>query len=322
MTRKPQVVLALLTWALVGCDRAHRVELHSQDFYSSKFALVLAFDLRDDDHLVAGLCINQALHKPGSVNHIALPFASDLVELDARVAATAGQYREATLLSYVVPEGQSGPIVLAFLPVFRSLPQGSFAIDELPRGVYFARAGLERTFLYKYGSVEEATASMLESFSGINSKMPDAIALALPTEARGLEIRDGRTELPAHLHQTAIARYYPSVSTEASLKGLQVRYEVPPSLGQKRLAEVALKLVAALITPLIGLVLLPKKDTTHPRARRIGIIAMVAVQAGVLLVLVALLIRSPQEVAMQLLTELPVIMGGATSMVAVLWAKK
>jgi len=320
MTTAAMCLLLLLS--ITGCRRESVSGFHVQDFQLAKYPLVLAFDLRDDDRPVAGLSINQSIHPRGGSNLLALPFPVSIVELDARIAATAGQYRDFTLVSYAVREGEGGYVGLGFLPILGPEPEGLATIETLADAVSLRRSGLEREFLYRYGALEEATSRALAGLSGISIRVPDALAVALPVGSRGREIRDGRTELPTHLDQTTVARYYPGVSTDPAVKALQIRYELPASVPQRKLADAAVKLAGALVAPLLAVGFLPRKDTTHPRVRKAGIAILLVLQSMVLLGLIVLWFRSASEVRTQLTLEVPIVLIGAAAAAVVLWAKK
>jgi hypothetical protein len=305
-----------------GCREQAVPHFAPGDFELAKYGLVLAFDLRADSRPVAGLSIDQRRHKGDGATLLVLPFPVSAVELDFRIAATAGQYRDFTLISYAVRENASGTVGLGVLPVMGSGPEGLVAIETIPEAVCLRRAGLEREFLYRYGAMEDAAARVTAGLPGVRTRFPDAVAVALPHGARGREIRDGKTEIPPHLEQTTIARFYSAVSTDASVKALQIRYELPVSANQKRLADSAGKLVGALVVPLIGLIFLPRRDTTHPRLRKGGIALLVVLQLAVLAAVVGLWLRSSTDVQAQLLLDVPIALVGAAAAGLVLWSKK
>jgi len=88
------------------------------------------------------------------------------------------------------------------------------------------------------------------------------------------------------------------------------------------LADAASKLVGALVIPLIGLIFLPRKDTTRPRLRKVGIALLVVLQVAVLAAVVGLWFRSSTEVQAQLLLDVPIALVGAAAAALVLWSKR
>jgi hypothetical protein len=286
-----------------------------RDFYSDTQRLVLCFDLRDDVRPLSGLVIrsNQSQVPEGHI--VVLPFGSKSAVPNETLLTSSGNYRDFTLIHYIVSERSGGTVGIGIVPIFDLSPPALYSLEDLTGSLYLVRSGLERRFVYRYPTQGSGRASG-SIVPNIPTDTLDAVAVAIPEMAVRKEIRDGRTEIPNRLYNNKVAAFYPANSAEATL---QLRYEVPASLGQKLLLEYGVKAVAAILTPLLGLLFLDPNKAR--RTKRIVLWGGAIVEIAVLVLVwrVALVMKGESEI--KTTYDLVVVAVGALATVIVLWIK-
>lgn len=176
--------------------------------------------------------------------------------------------------------------------------------------------GQTRTLLYRY-PIEDGHTT-LTSFLRKNSDELDLIGVILPQDARAIEVRPGRTSDPPELFNKDRVGYYPA-KRQGSSERLEISYLLPPTEEQKALIEFLGKLFAAIITPLVTIILTKTITPAQIARRRQVIVGGIGIQ---LLVLAGLIYFSYQwegGLSMSNLSEAILGLGAGLAAVAV-WA--
>lgn len=289
-----------------------------KDFYSDTYRLVLCFDLRDDAHPLAGLVIKTSSTQTPEQHIIMLPFGSTSASPNETLFTTTGTYKDFTLIHYILSSRSGGTTGIGIVPIMDSLPEATtYSMEDLSGTLYLIRSGLERRFIYKYPSLEPGSSAPPTEIQSIPTATLDAIAVAIPSSATRKEIRNGQTEIPARLSNNRIAAFY--LPNNLQSKVLEIRYDVPPSTEQKLVLEYGIKAIAAILTPLLGLLFLDSKKTGKSKFVVLAIGAIIEIIILVLVWRVALIVKGESE--LKTTYDLIVVVVGAVFSVVVLGLK-
>lgn len=275
-SRQPHLycVLLLLILPPVSHCQVNVVPYEAEIARNDKYNVVLGFDLRNDNEPSCGLSIREAPNTDRKYDQraIVLPFETSDAGRTADVVTTWGTVGNCcTVIAYFQSPETARNFSIGLKPVFD--PQPETPIDPISSSgkLYFARYGLEREFIYKYGDTESDTHyAKLLNFSSV--AVPDAIAVALPKLAQGKEVRRGRTSLPDFESENDFARFYPSTAAAAKNPYLEIRYVLPLSTSQELLYKILVKLFETIAIPIATLIYL---NVQKPRQRRLRIILIV-----------------------------------------------
>jgi len=147
-----------------------------------------------------------------------------------------------------------------------------------------------------------------------------AIGISLPLSSVGREISNGRTSIPDQIGQTERTRYFPPPSS--AVDHLEVAYDVPPTELQKLVLVYGGKAVAAIIVPLLGLLLLDTKDIVKPKMRTATLWAGALMEIVVLFVVTRVAFVTGGDRAVTAIADLAVVGLGAVFSAVVLLVKR
>ncbi len=293
------------------------VRFDFRDFYTDNYNVILCFDLRNDVDPIAGLVIKSSSSQLPRQHFVALPFGSTSVSPNETLFATSGSYKDFTIINYIFSSRSGGPTGIGMIPIFDPSPQTPYSVDDLTGSLYLIRDGLERRFIYVYPTSESGMGVLPPEIQKILTDTPDAIAIAIPNAAVRKEIRLGQTEIPARIFSNKIAAYYPASSIQPRL--LEVRYEVPPSTEQKLVLEYGIKIVAAILTPLLGLLFLSSGKITRAKSIILFIGLILEIIILIIVFKVAFIVKGESELKTKL--DFLVVIIGALFTTIALWIK-
>jgi hypothetical protein len=346
LKRNLGVFIGLLACAacMAGCKEGLTEAGFDHDsFANDRYNLVLCFDLRDDDKPSAGLAVRgnatqvteQALslasqatqqptpQQPPVIQHlVVLPFGTSGVQGNRRLLTTWASYNEFTMVTYTSSPQNLDIRGIGLSPIFGSQSDSTQPIVHRKENVYLDRSGLERTFYYRYPSASQSDSKHPSELQYLPIDVIDAIGVALPANARGLEIQNNQTAIPNNEFDNGRAKFYPATAQSAKTSFLEVRYEVEASKPQRILAEIILKLLAAFSVPLVELVLLGPVDIVHPRTRKIVILSGVILQLVIVGTLIWISLNVRGELGEKTIIELPIIVLSAVFTGLVLYIKR
>jgi hypothetical protein len=248
--------------------------------FTTRYPLVLGFDLRDDSHPKAALAVNAGLPDGTAVRdvNVQLPFPISSWEDNEAAAFRVGRYPKWTLISYWAG-GPNWPQSISLRPAVDRVTS-SDEINEKVGGVHIVAQGQLRHFYYHYSDV--ATDGRLPAgLKGLALRAPDAIAIDLPDKAKEISVGEGQLSKPARLIQSE--RAFTGNQATANVADLEIVYELPPTDFQKFVVLTGVKLIAAIMS-VFGLVAVSRDKVKRPRLR-IAAIAAAGVAVPALLVL-------------------------------------
>lgn len=233
------ICIVLLSIMTSGCiEKIEKGKLTASDFIAENINTTLAFDLRKDESPIAGI-VSRSTPSRNSTT-IILPFNSESPTYDISMAGSTGHYQNMTVVAFTPPT--SGVGAISFTPQLSPAPTGPYALSDLTGPLYLIRAGLQRSFIYKYPDDKNFICINQDWLRKLATNALDAIAVALPEGARGIEVANGYTSDPIHINQNQNARFYPASPTGKSLS-LQIKYEIPQSADQAELGTAITELV-------------------------------------------------------------------------------
>jgi hypothetical protein len=248
-------------------------DFNSAPFKDSPSTVTLCFDLRNDAHPVAGLVLKLNQTSGVETHQVALPFESSSVATNSEIFSTWGSYGSTTLISYHTSPTASGNYALGIVPDFGPSPPDPW--DEDPRelnesSVYFIRSNnFIRHFVFKYPDADPNKKQWLQNLSLIADKPVESIGVILPTKEIGKEIRrTGRTSIPDPIYDAGAVKFYPAKSIKVGdqdVGALYIKYELPPTKWQEIIIEQLIKLVVALLPPIVQFIVLRLR---RPEQRR------------------------------------------------------
>jgi hypothetical protein len=244
-------------------------------FESDKTNIVLGIDLRDETNIEMGLVVRDSDSRTPEMTRIFLPFATVKAAGSDQVVSAWGSYNGLTYLSFVLPGNGSTYYSIELVPVVRRA-SGAADARTIPDPITVIESGQERTFIYRYLSENPADSGASKFFR--SGALPvDAVAVALPEDARALEVKDGKTSDPeAYFYKDRIG-FFPAVQ-QGSVKMLELRYWLPATEGQKAVQELLTKLFALIGAPLATIIVTKVSGRSAGRRRYWVIVGGVAVQ--------------------------------------------
>ena len=318
-----------LNWALIpvlislGCSGPIPVRHIDDDVIrdTSQYKAVVAFDLRRDSNPTCSLVLHQGTTPNGTTTGgvVVLPFPTTRAENNRELLTTWSSLDDCcSLVSYIHLPEKSGAYTVALSPAFSTQPQD---LSDLPGQIYLLRLGQERRFIYRY-SLPTGREDINRLLTEKTGAMPDAIAVARPSEAKGLEIKGGMTEIPSRKGSNGVAAFYAASSVEAGADHLEVRYELPLSSAQELALKFFAELFGALAPPLAVLFFLDFTDKTKRRLKAILLWVLVLLEVSVISVIGFLAWAERTTQSTETLLSSIVVLAGLAASVVVGYLKK
>jgi hypothetical protein len=308
------IVLVAISTACAGPTHVSRVD---DDVFrgTDQFKSIVAFDLRKDASPSCSLILHE-----GDVPNIAdekevvvLPFPTSSAENDGELLSTWSSIGDCcSLASYIHLPGKSGTHAVALVPTFSAQPSD---LSDLPGQIYFLRLGQERRFIYKY-DLPSGHDDLKLLFAKKAVVAPSAIAIARPKDAKGLEVKNGMTEIPSRTGSNSVAAFYAGTSAAAGTDRLELRYELPLNSTQELALKFLTELFGAVAPPLGVLFFFDFTDKSKRRLKAIilsvlGIVELAVISTVAFLAWEARTTQSTEA----LLSSIVVLAGLAVSMV-------
>lgn len=258
----------------LGCSRPATLgSFDRSPFENRRFNTILAFDLRGDRPRGAVLVGLDSLPE-GELGLIVLPFGTVSVDYLADIALATGSYPEFTVLSFARLSGSGGTQAMSFDPVYEAQLPESF--DTPGRTLYFAADNQERTFAYLLLPARQGSARARAE--ALATRSIDAVAVAIPADARRLEVSDSAP----YVDTNEPVRFYQPHAAPSGQQRVIVRYLVPLTSVQQIVAGFLLKLFGLITPPLIAIALLRGDEVTRPALRKAVLISAVAIESIVI----------------------------------------
>jgi hypothetical protein len=316
---KWMMVFLLLTGRAWSAELAPSKPFDQETFRSAKFGNIVCFDLRDDSQYKAGVFLKyQGDDKSTQSHYLALPFAAKSVDAIRDPVTTWGSYGQSTMIAYLVRPGQNPSFSLGIDPILHVVPD-SDRCDEAASDVVCVAGtnSLIREFSYPYHSKGMDWSKDL----GVKFAQLEAIAVALPKGSRGIDIRLNRSAIPGPMPDTGneVVSYYPA--SDATEHVLRLRYEVPPSEGQKEVLDLGVKLLGGGFTPLVELLMLSQLDPKKKIWQRRILIVGFVFQICVVLVVGFVAYKIHNELSIKAINDVAVALVGCLLSGLLLWFK-
>jgi hypothetical protein len=316
--------MTLTLIAIISCSK--NIDIYGFEprvFKSDRYNMVLAFDLRDDNRPLAGLAIqNTNPTVPINQHVVVLPFGTEFWTPNKSLYATWAGYPEVSIITYV-PNVTSGIVDgIGVRPVFSQTSDQQFSVHDLRGTIYFLRWGLERRFIYNYPDDPKKFPDFHQALKQLNAQQPEAIAVAIPSGARGSEVHSGQTAIPTHVLDTGSARFFPATGSIAGTERLEVRYVLPASRNQELIARAGIRLLGAVATPLLGLIFIGPAQIGAPKIRIITLITSIFVESGIIALIVWTTLANHSVVSTEFLIDIRLVSTGIVFGGMVLYVKK
>jgi hypothetical protein len=254
---------------------------------------------------------------------LVLPFECERVHVNENLLTTWGSYRSFTIINYVLSTSSGGSEAIGMFPRFGLPPKSPYSLEDLRESLYFLRSGLERRFIYKFFFSTHSPYHRQPALTRLSCDTLDAIAVAIPSRAERMEVRDGKTEIPAHEFDNGTARFYPGRTQDAKAGLLELRYRLPPTSTQKLVSGFLLRILGAILIPVLQLLLLGPAEIINPRMRKIALWIGALVQLLILLILIWMTVHIWGESSLRNILDLAVIVvGGAFAAIVLLVKRK
>jgi len=278
---------------------------------------VLCFDLRDDDHLKAGLVLSIS-NTDSKGMRLLIPFKTTAFAPQESLLATWGSYGNFTVLTYV--PSSPGVYGIGIEPVFESSPDYLEDRRATSQSLVFLRLGLERRFIYRHRLPSDAVT--YAQASRIETQPLDAVGIARPANAIGLELSNGRTEDPPAVFENGRARFYPVLDANGSPYKIEIRYQVPPTSTQALVLTYLSKLAGALAAPFIAILFFTLQDNVRPRIRKIVLWSLFTLQVLLLCGFGFVAIQTRSEAATSAIGDWIVVIVTALGAALPLWLRR
>lgn len=316
---KWMIVLLFLTGGAWSAEPVPTKPFEQETFRSAKFGNMVCFDLRDDSQYKAGVFLRyQGDDKSVQSHYLVLPFAAKSVDAVRDPITTWGSYGQSTMIAYLVRPGQNSIFSMGIDPRFHTVPD-SDRCDETGSDVVCLAGtnSLIREFSYPYSSKETDWSNGL----GLDFARLDAIAVALPKGSHGIDIRGNRSAIPGPIPDTGneVVSYYPA--SDPTEHALRVRYEVPPSEGQKEILDIGVKVLGGGLTPLVELLMLSQLDPKKKVWRRRILIIGFVLQLCLVAVVGFVAYKIHNELGMKAMNDVAVAVFGCILSGLLLWFK-
>jgi hypothetical protein len=251
-------------------------------FATTQFGAVLGFDLRNNETPVATVLITRNSGQAGSVD-LALPFKIKQASQNEAALFRVGAFNRWTLITYSNDPAIAWPQQISFSPGFDVMPEPRPQNNALSGSLYFQNEGQVWRFLYRYPDPRLSHISPA-GFSTLSVRPFDAIAVAIPDNARLLQVHGNPQELGENAH----AQFYPSARGPQAETFLDIEYLMPPTTGQRLAVKYAGKAGGA-FAPLISALL---ARLTRRRWRLLFILTTVAAYFALFVLLVMYVSRA------------------------------
>lgn len=250
------VLLSLALFSLAGCSKqAFPSTFNAAPFKDSPSSVSLCFDLRDDNHPVAGLVLKVAPTDPAQSHTVALPFDSKNPVMNREIFSTWGSYDGTTLITYYSHPSSIGIYDLGFVPGFGPTPVDQWSEDprELSESsIFFVKSSsFTRHFVFRFPEGNPERNRWLQNVSVVANTTVDSIGVVLPPNIDAKAIRKtNRTSVPDPIAEIGIAKFYPATQNAAKgVDAIHVKYELPPTQNQKAIIEEITRTVILFIAP-------------------------------------------------------------------------
>lgn len=312
---------ALPVIMLCACERVSPTRaVDPLEFTRPGDNLALAFDLRQDSDPLAAVVVNRAAAPAGQAQTLVLPFTSQRPNNDLELASATGHYNNLTVMSFVY--GGTGVGAITVVPIFSLAPKAPYDLTQLDGPIYLIRSGLQRDFLFRYGSDLALDHIRPPHLRPLAKTAFDSIVVALPFDAKGREINSGRTAVPSHTSENSTARFYPASAPSQNIRVLHIRYELPATSEQKAVADALLSFGSVVVIPLIGFILMAPGDIRRPGIRKLIIILAVILQFGIILWLSIIAWHSYDSLEVPFFINATAALVGAVFSGVALWIKR
>jgi len=220
---------------------------------NSTYGTILGFDLRDERAPKATVLIMKPTGALNATVDLALPFKIQEPTPNEEALVRVGTFEHWTLVTYSELPSQRWPQQVSFFPKPDFMPDPPPQNTDLRGSLYLHNMGQVWRFLYRYPDVNHRN-TLPSGSSNLTLRQFDAIAVAIPENAKRLEVR-GKTAIPEHIAANQFARFYPPAATAPSEPFLEIMYELPLTAKQAIVVEYGVKFLLAL-SPILGLLLL------------------------------------------------------------------
>jgi hypothetical protein len=309
---KSRVLIFLFLTCGAWCADPLSKRFDQETFRSAKLGNIVCFDLRDESHLKAGIFLKyRGDEKSPQSHYVVLPFPAKAVDVVRDPVTTWGSYGHSTMIAYIVPRNQSSMLTLGIDPILQLEPNSDHCDEATADTVCLAGTNsLVHEFSYPFYSRETDWANALD---GLDLARLDAIAVALPSGSRGMDIRDNRSAIPGPIPDTGndSVSYYPTF--DATVHQLRIRYEVPPTEAQKEIVDVGAKLIGGTLTPLLEMGFLAISDPKKRSARRKVLIAGIVVQICLLVAVSVVAYKIHNEMSTKAIGDIGAALAGCAA---------
>jgi hypothetical protein len=162
-------------------------------------------------------------------------------------------------------------MAISFTPKMTSSSYEDISNGGFKEKIYLITKGLERHFVYNYNTLyyEKKLNNSNRAKYALNI---DVIALILPVDAKGIEIKDQKTSIPNYIHKENNVYFYPSSIPSSGEQKLQIKYQLKETAFQHLYGSIITKLIIVLIPSFLAIALIPGKEIQNPKTRKFGII--------------------------------------------------
>lgn len=258
------------------------------NIFPRQYPILLAFDLQDDNRPQAALIIRVANSPPTDIN-VGLPFKVSDESTNEEGLFRLGRYHAWTLVTFWTTSSDHSEQI-SFIPEVNQSMTDYIDSDMGESTIYLVSLGQVRRFRYRYPDAATSKSFTLVPRS-FQMRNVDAIAIALPTGAKELAVREGQLSIPARLN--ANQRVFPGVAGGSPHSYLDIVYEVPPTDFQKIVVKWGLKVVPAIVYVIVDLAVLRESEVRHPKLRRVLIWGHVPLVLIVLALIIWAALKSP-----------------------------
>lgn len=252
------VLLIAIMSIIIGCSQKQSSDnFDSTSFKQSPGAITLCFDLRNDANPKTGLLLKIPSKTLNESHTLALPFGSTNISTRKEIYSTWGSYDSTTLVRFYSLSNIGGNYEISVSPNFGATPsQWNDDIRDLPSSsLFLLKYGLTRHFIYKYPDADPNKKQWLQEIGQINDTNIDFVAVALPSDSTGKEIkRTNQTSIPQPMVLEEI-KFFPATSKSDGINAIYVKYEIPPNKEQQVLIEQGVKGVISIIPIFVQLII-------------------------------------------------------------------
>jgi hypothetical protein len=305
---------------LSACESGNKVQnIDKSLFETQKYNSFLAFDFRDKNKPKAGIILsNRILKGHYSLN---IPFKTTAFNGDKNLLLTQGINNNYSLLNFDINSKQPEYMAISFTPNMTSSSYEDIATGGFKEKIYFITNGLERYFVYNYNTLdyEKKLNNSQRAKYAINL---DVIALVLPVDAKGIEIRDQKISIPNYIHKENNVYFYPYSIPSSGEQQLEIKYQLKETTFQHLYGIILTKLIIVLIPSLLALALIPGKEILNPKARKLGTIFFGALTAFCILGMLVYSYFYQDDLAINSWIDIVIVVIAAIAAIIVFYIKK